>query len=551
MKIHCLLVLLAASLAGQLSAAALKESTFTQVVNDVSVITLPAQAAKTARVHDLVQAPEVVRTGAKSRAELKAPDQTLTRVGANSVFSFEGAGRDMKLEQGSVLFHSPKGKGGGTIKTGGASAAVLGTTVIVVATRDGGFKTIVLEGRGRVRLANGKSVDLQAGQLVFVLPGGNDFGPVLTINLGRLVAGSNLVRGFTDDLPSFGEIERAIAAQDRRIASGKAEDTNYLVGDSATRDDVKVLDANTQERALRDEALLNAFQLALQQDAVIDQPDLNQSRVFLNPSGFEGGGVFVARNISVTTPWIDLSPYRESNLDYFTILANGDLEIFNSVEFVGSTGGGLVAAAAVQQEGDAPGSTGSPFAVYLSAAGTLRLAPDTFLSLTDLTDLAMSSGGSASFTDNGFYAPDGSIGIASAGGDLAFDGAHFEALAQVQLSAAGLLDLKNASFSQPREFDDSFRKIEAARVQLFQDALAIAMDARTISLADVAFPFGSTVTLRSELGLLAPNPNTGAAVVPGHVNFIQNVTYGESPAQNEVYSSENVEGRIRITTRQP
>lgn len=551
MKLHCLLVLLAASLAGKLPAAALKESTLTQVVNDVSVLTLPAQAAKTARVNDLVQAPEVVRTGAQSRAELKAPDQTLTRVGANSVFSFEGAGRGMKLEQGSVLFHSPKGKGGGTIKTGGASAAVLGTTVIVAATRDGGFKTIILEGRGRVTLANGKSVDLQAGQLVFVLPGGKDFGPVLTINLGKLVAGSNLVRGFTGDLPSFGEIERAIAAQDRWIANGKAEDTNYLVGDSATRDDVKVIDANTQDMAVRDQFLLDAFQLALERDAVIDRPDLDQSRVFLNPIGFEGGGVFAARNIAVTTSSIDLSPYRESNLDFFTILANGDLEIFNSVEFVGSTGGGAVAAASVKEEGGDQGSTGSPFAVYLSAAGTLRLAPDSDLSLSDLTDLAISSGGSASFTDNGFYAPDGSIGIASAGGDLSFDEAHFEALAQVQLSAAGVLDVKNASFSQPRGFDDSFRNFEAARVQLFQDALAIAMDARTLSLADVAFPDGSTVTLRSELGLLAPNPNTGAAVVPGHVNFIRNVTYGESQAQNEVYSSENVEGRIRITTRQP
>ena len=551
MKLHCLLVLLAASLAGKMSAAALRESTFTQVINDVSVLTLPAQAAKTARVDDLVRAPEVVRTGAKSRAELKAPDQTLTRVGANSVFSFEGAGRDMKLEQGSVLFHSPKGKGGGTIKTGGASAAVLGTTVIVAATRDGGFKTIILEGRGRVTLANGKSVDLQAGQLVFVLPGGKDFGPVLTINLGKLVAGSNLVRGFKGDLPSFGEIERAIAAQDQRIAKGKAEDTNYLVGDSATRDDVKVIDANTQDIAVREQILLDAFQLALQRDAVIDRPDLDQSRVFLNPSGFEGGGVFAARNISVTTSLIDLSPYRNSGLDYFTILANGDLEIFNSVEFAGSTGGGAVAAASVKEEGGDQGSTGSPFAVYLSAAGTLRLAPDSDLSSSGLTDLAISSGGSASFTDNGFFAPNGNIGIASGRGDLSFDGARFQALSQVQLSAAGVLDLKNVSFSQPGDFNEGFQNVEGARVRVFEAALAIAMDARTIVLSDVDFPAGSIVTLRSERGLLAPNPNTGAAAVGGFVNFISRVTQDGVPAENNVKSAENPQGSIVIGKWQP
>ena len=545
MKLHCLLVLLVASLAGKLTAAALKESTFTQVINDVSVLSLPAQGAKAARVDDLVQAPEVVRTGAKSRAELKAPDQTLTRVGANSVFSFEPEGRNMRLEQGSILFHSPKGKGGGTIKTGGASAAVLGTTVIVVATRDGGFKTIILEGHGRVKLSNGKSVDLRAGQLVFVLPGGKDFGPVLTINLGKLVAGSKLVGGFAGDLPSFGEIERAIAAQDRKIAKGRAEDTNYLVGDSATRDDVKVIDANTQSAAFRD-ALLSA----LNSDAIIDQPDLDPNRVSLNPPGFEGGGVFAARNISVTTSSIDLSPYGNANLDFFTILANGDLEIFNSVDFVGPVGGGAIGAASLKEEPINQDPAGSPFGVYLSAAGTIRLAPGSDLTLSGLTDLAISSGGSARFTDNGFYAPDGAIGMESKQGDLSVDESHFEALSRVQLSAAEVLDVKDTSFSQSGGFGENFQNVQAARARAFQNELAIAMDARTISLANVSFPEGSIVTLRSELGLLAPNPNTGASVVPGHVNFIRNVTYGESPAQNEVYSNENVDGRILITTRQ-
>lgn len=545
MKLHCLLVLLVASLAGKLTAAALKESTFTQVINDVSVLSLPAQGAKAARVDDLVQAPEVVRTGAKSRAELKAPDQTLTRVGANSVFSFEPEGRNMRLEQGSILFHSPKGKGGGTIKTGGASAAVLGTTVIVVATRDGGFKTIILEGHGRVKLSNGKSVDLRAGQLVFVLPGGKDFGPVLTINLGKLVAGSKLVGGFAGELPSFGEIERAIAAQDRKIAKGRAEDTNYLVGDSATRDDVKVIDANTQSAAFRD-ALLSA----LNSDAIIDQPDLDPNRVSLNPPGFEGGGVFAARNISVTTSSIDLSPYGNANLDFFTILANGDLEIFNSVDFVGPVGGGAIGAASLKEEPINQDPAGSPFGVYLSAAGTIRLAPGSDLTLSGLTDLAISSGGSARFTDNGFYAPDGAIGMESKQGDLSVDESHFEALSRVQLSAAEVLDVKDTSFSQSGGFGENFQNVQAARARAFQNELAIAMDARTISLANVSFPEGSIVTLRSELGLLAPNPNTGASVVPGHVNFIRNVTYGESPAQNEVYSNENVDGRILITTRQ-
>jgi len=62
---------------------------------------------------------------------LVAQDETVTRVGANTIFSFDPANRTIDLKQGSLLFHSPHGKGGGTIHTGSATASVLGTTLIV------------------------------------------------------------------------------------------------------------------------------------------------------------------------------------------------------------------------------------------------------------------------------------------------------------------------------------------------------------------------------------------------------------------------------------
>ena len=183
------------------------------------------KATTPAAANELFKSPDLVRTGADSRAELTAPDQTITRVGANTVFSFEPASRNLRLEQGSVLFHSPKGLGGGTIKSGGAVAAVLGTTLIVTATVDGGFKVILLEGKGRVTLPNGNSVTLKAGQLVFVLPGGTKFSRVLDINLAKLIAGSLLVNGFSHPLPSQPLIQAAIDEQNLQIASGRAVDT--------------------------------------------------------------------------------------------------------------------------------------------------------------------------------------------------------------------------------------------------------------------------------------------------------------------------------------
>jgi hypothetical protein len=66
-------------------AARLKEARVTQVVKDVKL--LPGQAApRPAQVRDEVRDGTAVRTGVESRAELTFTDQTLARLGANSIF---------------------------------------------------------------------------------------------------------------------------------------------------------------------------------------------------------------------------------------------------------------------------------------------------------------------------------------------------------------------------------------------------------------------------------------------------------------------------------
>jgi len=221
-------IFLSAIMAGCLtgaSAAQLTESTFTEIIKEVELLPAVTKSSSPAKLNQLVKAPDMVRTGADSRAELTAPDNTITRVGANTVFSFETTDRVLNLQKGSLLFHSPKGVGGGMIKSGGASAAVLGTTLLVASTADGGFKVILPEGRARVTLPNGRSVGLRAGQIVYVLPGGNGFSGVLDINLAKLVAGSLLLTGFSHELPSARLIQDAVKRQSGQLAKGRAEDT--------------------------------------------------------------------------------------------------------------------------------------------------------------------------------------------------------------------------------------------------------------------------------------------------------------------------------------
>lgn len=254
MKIKLLWAIAFAGFTLPLFAASLAESTFTEIVKEVSVVSGADKVVAPARMAALFKAPDLVRTGADSRAELTAADQTITRVGANTVFAFEPVGRNLRLERGSVLFHSPTGKGGGTIKSGGAAAAVLGTTIIVVATEDGGFKLIVLEGRSKAKLPNGKTVTLKAGQLVYVLAGGKRFSQILDFNLGKLVASSLLVGGFSRELSSRAMINTAVQKQNDALAHGRATDTGVMADDFAATsrpgNGSRALDHNSYQAAV-------------------------------------------------------------------------------------------------------------------------------------------------------------------------------------------------------------------------------------------------------------------------------------------------------------
>src|SRR4051812_36433130 len=81
-------------LAGLILAADQRDARVTQIVHDVRV--LPSRAAaRPASLNETVRQGTGVRTGSDSRAELTFGDLSLTRLGANTVFSFDQGAREV------------------------------------------------------------------------------------------------------------------------------------------------------------------------------------------------------------------------------------------------------------------------------------------------------------------------------------------------------------------------------------------------------------------------------------------------------------------------
>ena len=95
----------------------LQQASVTEAVNSVSYQSNENAPQEPASAGTIIHPDNVVRTGIKSRAELQFNDRTVTRMGANSVFSFDAQAQKLNLEQGSMLFCKPKDAGTFQIST--------------------------------------------------------------------------------------------------------------------------------------------------------------------------------------------------------------------------------------------------------------------------------------------------------------------------------------------------------------------------------------------------------------------------------------------------
>jgi len=206
----------------------------TKIVNEVKLL-LGDQSSTAASVGAVVQGDTAVQTGNRSRSELMFPDESVVRLGSNSVFSFDAGKRDLNLNEGTMLLQAPKFHGKTQITTAAVTAAITGTTIMMeyvppVVDKNGkvrkaGFvKIIVIEGHLEFALVVDprKKMRLGPGEMVIVRTTDTELpdAPII-IDLKRMVATSLLMDGGMGPLPDVIKINEEIADQNTEKESAR------------------------------------------------------------------------------------------------------------------------------------------------------------------------------------------------------------------------------------------------------------------------------------------------------------------------------------------
>jgi ferric-dicitrate binding protein FerR (iron transport regulator) len=122
-----------------------QQARVSQIIQDVRLMESHG-APRPAAVNDTVKQNMGVRTGVESRAELTFTDLTLTRLGANTIFSFKQGARELDLTSGAVLLQVPPKAPAVKVSTSAVTAAVTGGTALI--STGPHTKFMVLEGIG-------------------------------------------------------------------------------------------------------------------------------------------------------------------------------------------------------------------------------------------------------------------------------------------------------------------------------------------------------------------------------------------------------------------
>src|ERR1700730_7900009 len=178
------------------NAAPLKAARVSQVIRDVRL--LPTNAApRPAAVNDKLVEGAGVRTGIESRAELTFTDLTVTRLGENTIFSFNEAARELNVTKGAILVEVPSKAPAAKITTAGVTAGVMGGTALFATGPP--IKFMVLEGIGTFYPTGHpeRIVTVHAGEMVTMTADGRITHPT-KVYVQLVLETSHLIVDFPD-----------------------------------------------------------------------------------------------------------------------------------------------------------------------------------------------------------------------------------------------------------------------------------------------------------------------------------------------------------------
>ncbi len=228
------------------------EASFTRLHNDVKVV--KDANSRAAKEGETIGAVSSVATGTDSRAEMRFPDKSLTRLGANSRFTLRGDKRTLELDEGVLMLQVPKKIGGAKVRTAAVTAAVTGTTVLFEYLPGGFIKLIVVEGSVDLYFTNkpGRFKTANAGQMILMQEKSTVIPDPVDIDLGRLLKTSKLISADDLTMPNNREVQQALRLQKKELGKGGLVSSNLLIPGRGT---MVTLTGNVAQNVLQQTAL--------------------------------------------------------------------------------------------------------------------------------------------------------------------------------------------------------------------------------------------------------------------------------------------------------
>jgi hypothetical protein len=194
----------------------------------------------TASLNDKVESNTQVGTGEQSMCELSLDDKSITRIGANAIFTFVEQERLVKCDKGTFLVSKDPETDTMTVTTGSITAAVNGSTVMFDVTGDATHVAVAETTTGVVVTdKNGKSMTLQSGEGISATPAGMASATPRSVDVKDLTSSPLFTEAGLAPLANDALIKGVTSAQESAKAAGMSftsEINDVVAGriDSAT-----------------------------------------------------------------------------------------------------------------------------------------------------------------------------------------------------------------------------------------------------------------------------------------------------------------------------